>query len=618
MTAEVAKKGLGLGIHSIPTDAELIPKQSAQDSLGWISSDGQIELTRGKYLLGAEETTTSYVQGHGFGSKADGTVVQFRKTNTKVQYFNTTTSLWVDVITGLTDGVEMTFSPYTSLAGNFIYATSTDGIYKICTANPGDYTSLYDSTKNFKGKSIIVTSRMHMWGLTNDKTGHYGSYIDNAIYTTVTAEATTSLTGTLAFKAGDAKRTCFGVQLTITASGEVYTDNYSGVLTGSLGGTGTINYMTGAYTVSNAGVGTVNYQWEMSNNKGVTDFTKSGTRLAGEGFVFRQDEGGDAIQKIELLNGLYYSIKSNSVYELNIAVTDLTATNLVFRRGIGMPYWRASVATGKGIVFMDTGNPDKPRLTIIQKNPIGDNLEPFVMAEHFDFSKYYWTDCAMETFGEYVVFSGMTKDSEINNRLFMYNMRKNTVDILPYAAKTIVQNSGYLYIGDTFTFNVYNVLSGFDDDDATIENYWIGNDELYGSEYLKKVKRFRIKGIITADQALEIYTSYDNSEFTLIGTILGTGSYVDASSSYLIGSNGIGTTVLGGETDFLDGNFYLAEIKEASTKFRKRTVKLVATGIGYVSVNLMDDFGVMRFQQRLPSQYRSKQNVSTDGTQTNQ
>jgi hypothetical protein len=71
---------------------------------------------------------------------------------------------------------------------------------------------MYDSAKNFKGKSIITTGRMLMWDLPNDKTGLYGSYIDaqtSAVYTTITGEATTSLTGTLAFKAGDAKRTCF-------------------------------------------------------------------------------------------------------------------------------------------------------------------------------------------------------------------------------------------------------------------------------------------------------------------------------------------------------------------------------------------------------------------------
>lgn len=122
-----------------------------------------------------------------------------------------------------------------------------------------------------------------MWDLANDKTGLYGSYIDEANSTTETGEIIAdTATGTLAFKAGDAKRTCFGVVITDTSSTEVFTDNYNGVLVGSLGGTGTINYTTGAFTTSQSGAGTATYQWEMSNNNGITDFTKSATRVAGQ------------------------------------------------------------------------------------------------------------------------------------------------------------------------------------------------------------------------------------------------------------------------------------------------------------------------------------------------
>lgn len=74
-------------------------------------------------MIGAEETANGFVKGHGFGYKADGTVVQFRKINTKIQYYNTTTLLWVDVVTGLTASAEYTFARYQSLAGAFIYAT---------------------------------------------------------------------------------------------------------------------------------------------------------------------------------------------------------------------------------------------------------------------------------------------------------------------------------------------------------------------------------------------------------------------------------------------------------------------------------------------------------------
>lgn len=625
MAREKITKNLGAGIVTIPADPELIPSQSAQDSLGFIDTDGQIELCKGRLLIGARETANGFVKGEIFGYRRDGTSVHFRKINTKIQYYNTTTGLWVDIVTGLTASAEYTFSRYQSPAGTFVYATGVDGIYKIHTANPGDYCSMYDSTKNFKGYSMIDTSRMFMWNLTNDKTSQYWSYIDlqdSSVYTTVTGEATTSLGGTLAFKGGDAKRTCFAVVITLTGTGEVYTDDYNGSLSGSLGGTGTINYTTGVYTLSNAGVGTATYSWEMTNNHGITDFTFSATRTAGQGNVLRQDEGGDAIQNILNFEGKYYSMKSRSVYEVAISSTapyvDLNATNKVFRRDIGLPYWRACIVTGKGIIFMNTSNLDKPQLTILQKNITGDNLEPVTLANHFDFSNYVWDACAMDTFGEFIVFSGRTSDSTINNKLFLYNVRRDTVSILPYGAKTIVHDVGLIYIGDTLTDNVYEILSGFDDDGGTVENYWISNDERYGIENLKKVKRLRLKGVISPEQSLEVSVGFDGDRPTLIGTIVGNGAYVDNDASVSIGSNGIGTSIIGGESSTIEGNSFFAELKVPSPKFRKRTIKLQATGIGYVAINMIDDVKINIFQQRLPSKYRIKQHVSLDGTLTDQ
>lgn len=623
---EVITKDLGKGIVNIPSDPELIPQNAAQSSLGWISTDGQIELCKGRLLIGADETANGYVTGEIFGYKWDGTYVHIRKNGTKIQYYDTATLLWVDIITGLTATADYAFSRYQSVAGTFVYATGVDGIYKIHTANPGSYTSLYNAAKNYKGHSIIGTSRMFLWGTPTDKTGLYLSYIDlqdSSVYTTVAAEALADVaSGTLAFKGGGSTRTCFAVVITDTSSGEVFTDNYTGVLTGSLGNTGTINYTSGAFTITGqSGGGTADYSWEDSNDGGITDFTYSGTRTAGQGNVFRQDEGGDAIQNVEIFDGKYYSMKNRSVYELDISsqapYADLSATNKIFRKDIGLPYWKASVVTGKGVIFMNTSNLDKPQLTILQKNITGDNLEPVTLANHFDFSNYVWDACAMTTFGEYILFSGRTEASTINNKLFIYNARRDTIEILPYGAKTIVSNAGLLYVGDTQTGNVYEILSGFDDNEATIENEWISNDERYQSEFLKKVKKLRLKGLITPSQSLEVYVSYDNDAYQLVGTIIGNGTYVDQSTSYTIGSTGIGTSVIGGETTVI-GNFYLAELKLPAPKFRKRSIKLVATGLGYISVNMIDDFNIRVFQQRLPSKYRSKQNVSLDGLSTDQ
>jgi hypothetical protein len=178
---------------------------------------------------------------------------------------------------------------------------------------------MYEAAKNFKGYGLIDKGRTILWGRAEDPTGLYGSRIDaqsGTVYTTVAGEVTVSLGGTLAFKAGGARRTCFGILMTIGA--QTFTDNFNGILTGSGGATGTINYMTGAYTVTLAGIGTVSYQWEDSNALGVTDFTRSATRLASEGFVFRQDAGGDAIKTVIVSDGSYFSIKANSVYTLTL------------------------------------------------------------------------------------------------------------------------------------------------------------------------------------------------------------------------------------------------------------------------------------------------------------
>lgn len=619
---EQVEKGLGKGIFTIPSDPELIPSQAAQDSLGWISDNGKIELCRGKIIIGAEETATGYVKGEGWGYNVNGIKIHFRKVNTVIQYYNTTTKLWVNIITGLTSSAEYTFSSYQSVAGTFVFATGIDGIFKIHTANPGSYSTMCDSTSIYKGYSIIVNSRMIMWNLPTDKTGLYGSHIDpqnSSVYTTVTGEATTSLTGTLAFKAGDVKRTCFGIVLTITSGGEKYTDNRDGTLTGSAGGTGTINYTTGAYTISASGVGTVNYLWEMTNTKGITDFSSSATRLAAEGFILSQSEGGDSIQQVLIAtDNSIISLKQQSAYQLTIDSTDLIFNNQIFRKNIGIEYWRNGVSTSKGIIFLDTSNITKPRLTILQKDITGTNLEPVVLATQFDFSKYIWDMCAMGTYGETILFFGRTKDSTINNKLFVYNIRLGTVDILPYSGKTITNSDGLLYIGDTITDNIYNILSGWDDDGQKIENYWISSDDKYGNEYLKKTKRIRFKGLITPTQKLEVYDSLDNGDFQLVGTILGSGVYVDFSETFTIGSAGIGSSIIGGESDYLDGNFYLAELKLKLSKFRKRTLMLKATGTGYVSVNMIDDFKIMTFEQKLPKKYRQKQNVSLDGTKSNQ
>jgi len=604
-------------------DVENIPKDAASSSSNWITQDGRLKLANGRLLIGAEGSAGK-ISGLHFGYKIDGSKVMYRKISTKVQYFDGTT--WQDSITGLTADAEYSFSNYSSLAGAFTFVTGIDGIWKIVNANPASSISLYDSTKNFKGHSLIDKGRMILWDRPEDKTGLYGSWIDrqnSTVYTTVTAEATTSLTGTLAFKAGGAKRSCFGILLTITATGEVYRDTYLGTLIGSLGGTGTINYATGAYTVSNAGVGTVNYQWEDSNVHGITDFTLTvPTRVAGEGFQFPQDVGGDAILNVNVgIDNAYYSIKSQSAYRLFIGATDTATdtTNDVYRRELGLPYWRASTSTSKGIVFMNTANPSNPKLTILRRNEIGTDIEPYPLFPHFDFSKYNYEDCSVDSWDRYIIVFCKSIDSEVNNVILLCDIVTEIVDETKYSGRMSIKDAGSLYIGSSVTESTYQIFNGFDDDGDIIENEWISKGEQYEAlgiaESLKKLKKLRIKGTIDPDQKVEVSTSYDGDEFTLVGTIVGSGTYVDYTSPQSIGNNMVGEVQIGG-SDLTTVYPFFTEIKIKTPKYRTRMIKFKAIGIGYVSIESLMDRDILIFEKRIPKRFRNKQNVSLDGEST--
>jgi hypothetical protein len=53
-------------------------------------------------------------------------------------------------------------------------------------------------------------------------------------------------------------------------------------------------------------------------------------------------------------------------------------------------------------------------------------------------------------------------------------------------------------------------------------------------------------------------------------------------------------------------------------KFRKRKLKFVATGFGYVDIIYEADWDVSLFDMRLPTRFREKQNVALAGTPDNQ
>jgi len=617
------------GVHNL-LDPEIIPLDAASDSKNWITKDGRIMLSNGKVLEG-QAGVSGAIYGEIFGFKSNGDKVHYRKAGTKIQYLNGST--WTDIITGLTSTADYTFTNYSSLAGSFTFAIGVDGIYKINNANPDSYISLYDSAKNFKGYAFIDKGRMILWNRPEDKTGLYGSKIDsqNTNYTTVSAETLgtgdgvdLTFSGTLAFKS-TATRNCFNFRPYVV-SGETFVDNYDGTVTGSLGATGTINYTTGAwsltFTVAPAASANnikANYQYEDSNAGGLTDFTKGAPRAAGEGFVFPQDEGGDPIINVQVEDGKYYSMKENSAYVLTISDDDTTATNSVYRKDIGVPSLRGALATSKGIIFINVANPEKPEMTILKRNLTGDNLEPVSLFGHFKFANYLYSDCAIETWDRYVLVACRTPDSITNNVILLCDVENKTVDITYHYGRTFAKDGGYMFMGSSISESVYKLFDGYDDEGFVIDNYWIGKDEnLQSGENLNKILKIRLKGRITPDQSYKVFANYDNSGAEWVGTVLGSGSYVDYNSPQTIGSNLIGAAQIGGDQTTNVYPYYMEIKLRKVPKFKLVKLSYIAQGFGYVDISQSVYYDIERFDAKLPTRFRQKQNVSINGTVVDQ
>ncbi len=553
------------------------------------------------------------------------------------------------MIQGLTANSNVFFAPYASLAGNFLYIGCEDGLYKIHLGNPRSYKDMYDATKNHLGYILINESRMFLWNRFDepgDKTALYVSKIDpqGTNYTTVTNEVAgtgngvlTAFTHNLTSITGD--RFAFG--LVVTTNDVTARDDGNGNIVGT-GVTGTIDYATGVLDldftdpVDNLVDIEVDYQYEDSNSGGITDFTFSAPRVAGEGDFFPQEYLGEPIQNVIPFDTRYYSFKTTSVYELDLTADDTNATNTVYRADIGIPSVRAVTATGQGIAYMDTANPEKPFLSLLIRNPVGGNLEPTVIAPEFAWYNYRYDKCIISTWSEFILVSCRTPDSDTNNRLIFVNSAKGySASITYYGALSHEQNDGILYLGGPISEVVYQTFTVNDDLGSVVENFWTSKDESFGDDRLKRERYIELKGLIDTQQNYEVYISYDGGENVLVGTVRGDQSYVDTSNpqfleisaqgqefSALVGGDPIGRQTLGGgATSDTSGTTVVAypyhtRIKLRTPKFRVRRVTIIATNYGYCSVNMLKDFDIMTYEQRIPRVVRVKEYVSLDGVDT--
>lgn len=613
-------------------ESESIPEGASSDSNNWMNLGDRIELRRGQTLMGSNISGSGNASGLIVGTRFDGVQVPFYTYDRKIKYYDTVTEDWIevdtaDVLPAAASGEDISADQYHSLAGAFVFFSSKNSsIYKIPIANPG---SVVDQTStSHRGKIRIKQNRTFLWDRKDtaggfDTTGLYGSYIDKdelSDYTAVTAETgftgavngvNLSYTVTLAFKGGGAKRTCMYVSVYATtgAGVETFRDSRNGTLVSNFGGTGTINYATGAVSVTfanapSSGNVAADYYYEDSTSTGICDFTKSTPRTAGQGFVFRQDDGGSDFQNLFSFGSHEYCFHVFKTWDLYLSSDDTDATNLIYRQRVGMPYWRAGCETGDGIYYMDAPNTnEEPFVRVLQPNQLNTELKPRSISDQLDLTGYRFDTCVIKEWGLYILVACRTDGATENDTLFAYHKLLKLWDKHDYRVSCMDTYNGALIAGDSASKNVFTLFASLADEDVEIPNHWVSGKMNLKREGTKYSNLFVISGLIQVDQSLDVYLSYDNGDFVLVGTIDGDGEYVDQGQSVSVGSLVLGSAEIGGGGSGIEASPYLREFRINTPRFEKVRVKFKATAVGYVSVSM---FGFKDCRQKgrgVPAQY---------------
>jgi hypothetical protein len=117
---------------------------------------------------------------------------------------------------------------------------------------------------------------------------------------------------------------------------------------------------------------------------------------------------------------------------------------------------------------------------------------------------------------------------------------------------------------------------------------------------------------------VEVYADFDGAGYNLIGTIRGDGTYVNRSSPSSVGTTMVGEAAVGGDGEAKVYPYELQIKAVRIPKFRRRSIRFIARGIGYVSIMESIDWDVLTYEDKLPKIYRQKEHVSLDGKQVDQ
>lgn len=488
-------------------------------------------------------------------------------------------------------GSDTTGKDFTVVAATDIFTSSAHGF------DTGDIVRLSSTTTLPAGLSSTVNYYV-------SKIGADTFYLYTDARLTTKANATDTGTGTHTAKLYGALRTCFAV--TFTDGTETFTDNGDGTLTGSAGGTGTINYTTGAYAITfaaSATTVTATYQWVDDTDGGIADFGFSATRAAGEGFIRLQGASGN-FQNIASYNFDEYCFHENKTWLLDIATDDSTVNSIIYRDRVGIPNHRAMVETGDGVYYIDDTDKNNPHFRLMRLTEMTGDVIPVSISKQrkvaeinvgVDLTGYYFDRGVSIEFGDLVLFACRTTNSSTNNRVFVYNKVSKAFDIVDYYVSCFAIYDGTLIAGDDVSDNVYTLFSGTDDDQSSIGNHWEGSLDNLDNTKMKRLVEIIVDGEIAPEQSIKISISLDGGSFVEVRSqedvtndkhaIEGDGYYVDTSQRVDVGSYTLGRGEVGGGGSGLEAYHYRRQFRVSLDKFEFIKIRFETTRLGYASVS---------------------------------
>jgi hypothetical protein len=603
------------GMNTFIKDTKTLKPGISTTQRNWLTAKygDHIELRRGSQLLGeTREDGAGKITGLGVALRADGERVPFWSRGLKIEYYNATTGdraeAGSDLIPIAAEGEDFWFAPYQNLAGAFMYAGSPNsGIYKIPVANPAN--SVNQQVSNFRwsvfrfgrGRSLAGRRNGTVAG-NRDLTGAYLSHIDSAILgnTPPFAEVTGESYGT-----GDGSTLTFGhtlaavsgaetaMYVSVTDGVETFTDDRSGTMIGSAGGTGTVNYATGAVSVTfavaplNAAPITCGYYTEDATNDGVLDFDTSVTG-SGKPKVFRQDDGG-RLMGIAAFLDVNYWLHELKTWALSISLDDTESTNLPYRN-VGIPFERAYCETPDGILLIDTSNPNEPKVRRLEIGQNTNNLTivPTPISDALDLTAHAFGKAVAFRWGDYEIVCCQEYVNGVpvseNSIMYVRNVYSGAWDKLDYRVSCLAIVNGALIAGDPISNNVFTLFSGFDDDEGAISNHWQDGQLNLGTDNLKVAHLMRVTGLIQKDQDIQVFLVLDDGTPVSKFLIQGDGDYVDQGINVTIGSSTIGSQVVGGGGEETAHPFDVT-FPIPTARFQHVSVRFEAQGIGHAAIN---------------------------------